>query len=83
MSIAPTFWTWLAIVLPLACLGALACLVGEIALSRWITIRRRGHVDETVSFGSDATADVQAYRARAREMLKVPAAPAEPAGSKT
>ncbi|MBS0406855.1 MAG: hypothetical protein JSS17_10965 [Proteobacteria bacterium] len=26
MSIAPTFWTWLAIVLPLACLGALACL---------------------------------------------------------
>ncbi|HOF17368.1 MAG TPA: PA14 domain-containing protein [Phycisphaerae bacterium] len=68
-------WKYLA-------LGALACLVGEIALSRWITIRRRGHVDETVSFGSDATADVQAYRARAREMLKVPAAPAATAGSK-
>ena len=26
MSITPTFWTWLAIVLPLACLGALAGL---------------------------------------------------------
>jgi len=58
-------WKWLALTM-------LLCIVGEVALTRWITIRRKGHAVETVAFESDATTDMKAYRARARELLKNP-----------
>jgi len=58
-------WKYLAI-------GALFALVAEIAITRWIAIQRRLGATETVVFGSDAV-DVQTFRDRAMELLKVPA----------
>lgn len=49
---------------------AAIALVGEIALTRWIAVRRKAHAIETVRFGVGAS-DVVDFRARAREMLAV------------
>lgn len=57
-------WKYLAI-------SALLILIGEIAVTRWVAIRRRLHAAETVTFGADA-ADVQTFRDRARELLALP-----------
>ena len=51
---------------------ALLGVIGEIALTRWIAMRRRAHAVETVSFGSEG-ADAQSFRTRAQELLAVPA----------
>ncbi|MFW6132272.1 MAG: BatA domain-containing protein [Planctomycetota bacterium] len=49
-------------------LGALAALIGEIALTRWIAAQRRAHTAEPVAFGTD-TEDTRSYRARMRRMV--------------
>jgi hypothetical protein len=54
-------WKWLVIC-------ALVGLLAEIALTRWIALRRRFHAAETVSLRSPAK-DTQAFRDRARELL--------------
>ena len=48
--------------------AALAALVGEIMLTRWIAAQRRSHRIETVAFG-DESMDVETFRHRARRML--------------
>ncbi len=50
-------------------IAALAALIAEIALTRWIAARRRTHRVETVSFGEELS-DAAGYRARARQMLR-------------
>jgi hypothetical protein len=54
-------WKYLAI-------GALLALLAEIALTRWIAMQRRMNSTEAVTFGQEVL-DVQAYRAKAKEML--------------
>jgi hypothetical protein len=56
-------------------IGALLMLLGEIALTRWITLRRRLHATEEVRFGG-AAVDVRTFRERARELLTKPSAAA-------
>ena len=58
----------------------IATLLGEIALSRWITIQRRSHESPTVAFGSDAI-DVEGYRQRARQMVGLDTQAETPAGA--
>jgi len=58
-------WRWLA-------LAALLAIVAEIALTRWIAMRRKSHVDEQVEFG-DESEDLETLRLRARELLAGPA----------
>jgi hypothetical protein len=57
-------WKYLAI-------GALLCLVAEIAVTRWIALQRRLHSPEEVVFGGEDV-DVRTFRDRARELLAVP-----------
>jgi hypothetical protein len=57
-------WKYLAI-------GALLILLGEITLSRWITVQRRMHAVQEVRFGGEA-ADVQTFRQKARELVALP-----------
>jgi len=57
-------WKYLVI---LAAIG----LIGEIALTRWIAIRRKAHTIHAVRFGIDAS-DAGDFRARARDMIAVP-----------
>ncbi|MCL2701140.1 MAG: BatA domain-containing protein [Phycisphaerae bacterium] len=54
-------WRYLAV-------AALAALVAEIALTRWIAIQRRADRVVTVQFGTEAF-DAQQYRAKAKELL--------------
>ena len=58
-------------------IGALLVLLGEIAVSRWITVQRRLHATETVAFGSDEAAEVESFRERAKRLLAVPSKPTE------
>jgi hypothetical protein len=43
-------------------LCALVTLLGEVAIARWITIQRRSHIAEEISFGVEAV-DPQSLRA--------------------
>ncbi|MBS3733667.1 MAG: BatA domain-containing protein [Phycisphaerae bacterium] len=52
-------------------LGALAALIGEIALTRWIAAQRRSHTVEPVAFGATDD-DARSYRARAKAMVSLP-----------
>jgi hypothetical protein len=52
-------------------LAAMAALLLEIALSRWIARRRGANVSVPVAFGKEPM-DVQSFRDRAKEMLTVP-----------
>lgn len=51
-------------------LAALAVILGEIALTRWISAHRKSHQVQTVTFGDNAD-DAATMRARAREMVAV------------
>ena len=56
-------WKYLAV-------AAVLAMVGEIALTRWIAVQRRSHDLKAVDFGSEAL-DIEAFRARAKDMLAV------------
>jgi len=62
-------WKYLAI-------AALLAALGEIALTRWIAVQRKSHEVHAVDFGSEAL-DVEAFRARARDMLAVSRQPSQ------
>jgi hypothetical protein len=65
----------------LAVCAAIA-LIGEIAVTRWIAIRRKAHAIQTVSFGTEAV-DARLWRQRAKELVAVTAeAPKAPAGTR-
>lgn len=53
--------------------AALAALIAEIVLTRWIASQRRAHTAESVAFGT-TTQDIRSYQAKAREMVAVPPA---------
>jgi len=57
-------------------IGALLCLVAEIAVTRWIALQRRLNSTQEVVFGGDDV-DVRTFRDRAHEMLAVPSNPTE------
>ncbi len=67
-------WTWLVVL-------AVLTAIGEIALTRWIAIRRKAHAIRAVRFGEGGI-DVQSFRSRAEELLAVPAAPAGASSAK-
>ncbi|MBM4038251.1 MAG: VWA domain-containing protein [Planctomycetes bacterium] len=52
-------------------IGALLALLGEIAVGRWIAVQRRLGAAPTVLFGSEVV-DVQTFRDRAQQLLRVP-----------
>ena len=54
----------------LVLLAAIA-VVGEIALTRWIAIRRKAHAIRTVHFGASAI-DTENFRAKAQGLVSVP-----------
>ena len=56
-------WKYLVIAL-------LVGLLAEVALARWITMQRRMHMIDTVSFGPEAV-DLRTFRQRARSLLAV------------
>jgi hypothetical protein len=56
-------WEYLEIAL-------LVALLAEIGLARWIALQRRTHQTQTITFG-DESADVQSFRARAKELLAI------------
>jgi len=51
-------------------LAALAVILSEIALTRWISAHRKSHQIQDVVFGDNAD-DAATMRARAREMVAV------------
>lgn len=50
--------------------GALVCLLGEIAMSRWISVKRRYHEPRTISFGEQAS-DAEDFRRHAQDLLGI------------
>ena len=50
-------------------IGAVLALLGEIAVSRWIAVKRQYHADLHVDFG-EGMFDVKAFRNRADQLLK-------------
>ncbi len=61
-------------------LAALAVLVAEIFVARWIAIRRRLHAAGSVRFGAEAI-DIETFRTRARQLLKSPGELVETGGN--
>jgi len=57
-------------------LGVLVVLLGEVLLSRWISLSRRTHAARTVRFEVEAV-DIASFRARARELLETPSVEAQ------
>jgi hypothetical protein len=50
--------------------GALICLLGELAMSRWISIKRRYHEPQTIRFGPQAS-EAEDFRQHAEVLLGI------------